>query len=79
MPFKILFWEKSSKKKLNSTSSQITDFVSTDPRYFRAEELKYLRGDCSKIKKVLGWKPEYTFEMMMDEMIEHWMEIYNEK
>tara|TARA_Y100000361_G_scaffold153574_1_gene175732 strand:+ start:25 stop:1005 length:981 start_codon:yes stop_codon:yes gene_type:complete len=56
-----------------------TDFVSTDPRYFRAEELKYLRGDCSKIKKVLGWKPEYTFEMMMDEMIEHWMEIYNEK
>jgi nucleoside-diphosphate-sugar epimerase len=25
----------------------------------------------------LGWKPEYTFESMMDEMIEHWMKIYS--
>jgi nucleoside-diphosphate-sugar epimerase len=23
----------------------------------------------------LGWKPTYTFESMMDEMIEYWMEI----
>ena len=54
----------------------VMDFVSTDPRFFRAEELKYLRGDCSKIKNVLGWEPEYTFETMMDEMVEHWMERY---
>jgi len=53
-----------------------TDFITQDPRFMRAEELKYLKGDCSKIKKVLGWKPEYTFEEMMDEMIEHWMELY---
>ena len=31
-----------------------------------------------KIRKVLGWKPEYTFETLMDEMIEHWLEIYKE-
>jgi len=23
-----------------------------------------------------GWEPEYTFETMMDEMIEHWLKIY---
>ena len=55
-----------------------TDYISQDPRYMRAEELKYLRGDCSKIKKVLGWKPEYTFEAMMDEMIEHWMGVFSD-
>ena len=62
--------------KLGMTS---TDYITQDSRYMRAEELKYLRGDCSKIKQTLGWKPEYTFETMMDEMVEHWMEIYNGK
>jgi GDPmannose 4,6-dehydratase len=54
-------------------------FVTQNPKYMRAEELKYLRGDCSKIKTVLGWRPSYTFESLMDEMIDHWMNIYNEK
>ena len=43
----------------------------------RAEELPYLRGDASKLRETFGWKPEYTFEMLMDEMIEHWKKIYN--
>jgi GDPmannose 4,6-dehydratase len=52
------------------------DFITQDPRFMRAEELKYLKGDSSKIRKVLGWKPEYTFETLMDEMIEHWLKVY---
>ena len=52
------------------------DYVETDEKFLRAEELDYLKGDCSKLKKVFGWKPEYTFETLMDEMIEHWMKIY---
>ena len=43
----------------------------------RAEELKYLKGDCTKLRTTLGWKPEYTFETLMDEMIEHWLKIYD--
>ena len=46
-----------------------------DEKYLRAEELKYLKGDSTKLRETLGWKPEYTFEMLMDEMIEHWMNI----
>jgi GDPmannose 4,6-dehydratase len=60
--------------KLGMISSE---FITQDPRFMRAEELKYLRGDCTKIKNVLGWTPEYTFETMMDEMIQHWLEVYN--
>ena len=48
------------------------DYVRQDPRYMRPEELKYLKGDASKIKKILGWKPEYTFDTMLDEMIASW-------
>ena len=45
----------------------------------RPEELDVLKGDCSKAKEILGWEHEYTFESMMDEMVEHWMERYNGK
>ena len=51
-------------------------YVIIDNKYLRPEELKHLKGDCSKIKKVLSWKPKYTFEDMMDEMIEYWLEYY---
>ncbi|NBR23862.1 MAG: SDR family oxidoreductase [Micrococcales bacterium] len=50
--------------------------VRVNPSYIRPEELKYLCGDASETKRILGWKPVYTFETMLDEMIEHWkMEI----
>lgn len=49
------------------------DYVVIDERYFRAEELKYLRGDSTKLRQTLGWEPEYTFETLMDDMIDHWM------
>ena len=48
------------------------DYVVQNPAYMRPEELKYLRGDASKIQRVLGWKPQYTFETMLDDMINHW-------
>lgn len=54
-----------------------TKYVIQNPKYLRPEELPYLRGDSSKIREELGWKPEYTFEALMDEMIDHWMEIYS--
>ena len=39
----------------------------------RPEELNVLKGDSSKIRSELGWKPEYSFEDMIDEMINYWM------
>ena len=49
------------------------DYVTQNPIYMRPEELKYLKGDSSKAREVLGWKPEYTFETLMDDMIDSWM------
>jgi GDPmannose 4,6-dehydratase len=40
--------------------------------FIRPEELKYLKGDSTKTRTTLDWKPEYTFESMLDEMVEHW-------
>jgi GDPmannose 4,6-dehydratase len=46
--------------------------VVQNPKFIRPEELKYLRGDCSKLKNTFGWKPEYDFFKLMDEMIDFW-------
>ena len=51
--------------------------IKQDKRFLRAEELDVLRGDCSKAKEILSWKHEYTFETMLDEMVEYWLEFYN--
>lgn len=46
------------------------DFVKTDVQYLRPEELNLLKGDSSIIKHELNWKPTYTLETMLDEMIQ---------
>jgi GDPmannose 4,6-dehydratase len=48
------------------------DYVVQNQKFIRPEELRYLRGDSSEIRSKLGWKPKYTFETMLDEMISHW-------
>ena len=48
------------------------EYVETNAKYLRPEELKDLKGD-STLLRGLGWKPKYTFETMIDEMIEYWM------
>ena len=50
--------------------------VIQNKKYLRPEELPYLRGDSTKIRTALGWKPVYSFEALMDEMIAHWQDLY---
>ena len=53
------------------------EYVVVDEKHFRPEELHDLKGDSTKLENELGWKPKYTFETMLDEMIDHWMEYYS--
>jgi len=53
------------------------DYVYQNPKFLRPEELPYLKGDSTKIREELGWEPEYTFETLMDDMINHWLEVYS--
>jgi GDPmannose 4,6-dehydratase len=55
------------------------DYVVQNPKYLRPEELPYLRGDSTKARQALGWKPTYTFEEMMHEMCDHWMDVLQGK
>ena len=57
----------------NRLDLDYTKYVTQNEKFLRAEELKYLKGDSTKIRTQLGWKPEYSFETLMDDMIDGWM------
>lgn len=53
------------------------DYVKQDEKFYRPEELRDLKGDATKLRKTINWKPKYTFETMLDEMIEFWLRKFN--
>jgi GDPmannose 4,6-dehydratase len=55
------------------------DYVVQDEKFLRPEELDDLKGDSRKLRSLTGWSPKYTFETMLDEMIEHWLSYYSSK
>lgn len=57
----------------SSLNMNYEDYVVQNQKFLRPEELKFLKGDSTPIRSELGWKPKYTFESMLDEMIEHWL------
>lgn len=45
------------------------DYVEIDPKLLRPAEVDLLVGDPTKAREALGWKPEVTFEGMIEEMV----------
>jgi len=52
------------------------NYVTQDEKFLRPEELNNLKGDPTKLKNNTGWNLNYTFEEMLDEMIEYWIKKY---
>ncbi len=55
-----------------------SEYVKQDEKFLRPEELHDLKGDSSKLVKSTGWTHDYTFETMLDEMINYWQVYYSE-
>ncbi len=47
------------------------EYVKVDPKFFRPTEDIPLVGDSSKAQKKLNWKPEKSFQGMIEEMVEY--------
>lgn len=47
------------------------DYVRVDPKFFRPSENIPLVGDASKAQQKLNWKPEKTFQGMIEEMVQY--------
>lgn len=51
-------------------------YVVQDKIFYRPEELNNLKGDNTKLVTTTNWTPEYTFETMLVEMINYWLDYY---
>jgi GDPmannose 4,6-dehydratase len=56
-----------------------SEYVKQDEKFLRPEELHNLKGDSSKLIQATGWVHDYTFETMLDEMINYWLKKYEDK
>jgi len=54
--------------KLNMNYEDYVEF--NNPQYIRPAEVNYLLGDASKIKRELNWKPEVSFDQLVNMMVE---------
>lgn len=46
--------------------------VKSDPRRFRPTEQRRICGSFEKLNKEVGWKPVYTIERSLKDMLEYW-------
>jgi len=53
--------------------------IRIDPAYFRPTEVDLLIGDNTKATTKLGWKPKYTLEMLVKEMMEADLELFKKE
>jgi GDPmannose 4,6-dehydratase len=45
--------------------------VKINPKFYRPAEVDLLLGDSTKARKELGWKPETSFEKLVDKMVKN--------
>jgi GDPmannose 4,6-dehydratase len=47
------------------------EHVAVDHRYFRPAEVDVLKGDASKAREKLGWRPRVMFKELVKMMVDH--------
>ena len=64
-------WEGEGLKEVGRNKKNGKIVVRIDDRYFRPTEVEALCGDSSKAKKELKWKPKYTLESLIEDMMQN--------
>src|SRR5690606_21328882 len=52
------------------------EVVCVDPNYFRPTEVELLIGDATKSKEKLGWVPQYDLAALVNDMMQHDIELF---
>ena len=67
---KSIWW--SAFSSVNRSSDQNNNCViECKSKYFRPAEVDSLKGDYSKAKKILNWRPKHNIHSLIDDMIKY--------
>lgn len=64
-----LVWHRQGAEEQGHNAKTGDLVVAVDPRYFRPTEVDLLLGDATKARQKLGWKPRYSLDAMIEEMV----------
>ena len=66
-----LIWKNKGLNEvgIDKTSNKI--IIRIDKKYFRETEVDDLVGNYSKAKKILNWKPKFTFDKLVEDMLKN--------
>ena len=65
-----IIWKGKGLKEVGVNKNNGKIHVKIDPVYFRPTDVDELRGDSSKAKRELKWKPKTSFKQLVSEMME---------
>ena len=66
-----LYWKNKGLKEGGVDKDTNNIIIKEDKKYFRETEVDNLIGDFKKARKKLNWKPKYSFEDLVDDMIKN--------
>jgi len=66
-----IIWKNKGLKEVGIDNKSKKIVIKIDKRYFRPNELKYLKGNSKKALKKLKWKPRISLKELIKEMIDY--------
>ena len=79
LKMKIRWVGKGLNEKAILIGKKKEDLIVVDRKYFRPLEIDYLKGNSKKAKKILKFKPKYSFKTLISEMLEEDMKLAKEE
>lgn len=61
-------WEGKGLHEVGKHDEKIV--IKVNPKFYRPAEVDLLLGDCTKARKILGWKPEVDFKGLVKMMVD---------
>ncbi len=71
-----LLWKYKGIKEIAIDKKTKKIIIKIDKKYFRPGEVDFLKGDYSKARKLLKWKPKYRSDDLINDMIEYEKDLY---
>lgn len=65
-----LRWEGDGVETRGVDAKTGRQIVRVNPDFFRPAEVDRLQGDASKARRVLGWRPEVSFDQLVERMVQ---------
>jgi GDPmannose 4,6-dehydratase len=65
-----LLWKNKGLDEIGIDKESNKTIIRINKKYFRETEVDDLIGDFSKAKRLLKWKPKYSFNKLVDDMID---------